>query len=697
VKLLRRNPSSTAGQRRLPLMATFTAVSLVLTLAVGLVLAAQIQRLVARRSLQTLTQSTQSAVAITMNTIVTGLTYGRSGAPLTTAQRKAQVGIISSAAEVLLRNSQNALVVGVLADGTVVGGAGGAPAIGTKLALDSDFRAALSGQTKVRTLHDGGSGPTSEIERGLLRQYGSVLQFQQGVRLTPGGPIVGVVRSYAPLGPTNRQAAADARSIVWLLALGLLLVWAALVRLVWRASRTMKRQSRAHIHLATHDPLTGLPNRALLRERADQALASGVGSRVAVILMDLDRFKEVNDTLGHHHGDLLLQQIGARLEKHVGESDTVARVGGDEFVVLLPAVASCEAAIVIAQALNGALREPFLLDGVVVDVACSTGVVTTPDDGTGFDELLQHADIAMYAAKKDSLGVQGYSANLDSYSPARLTLLADLRNAVEHPEQIVLHYQPLSDLASGRIVGVEALARWQHPTQGMLPPDKFIPLAEHTGIIRPLTWLILRSALEQNRRWADHGLLLRVSVNISARCLLDSGFCQRLVQMLTETGVPAERLELELTESAIMSDPDHSRGILEELASQGLGLSIDDFGTGYSSLAYLKKLPVTEIKIDRVFITHMDTDESDAAIVRTCLDLARNLNLSVVAEGVETDEVRRLLAELGCDTIQGYFLSRPMSAAQVAGWLRGYTSSVPLPREGRALADAPASYDWKST
>jgi diguanylate cyclase (GGDEF)-like protein len=692
MKLLRGHRQSRAARRRFPLMLTFTAVSLVLTLAVGIVLAAQIQRLVARRSLQSLTETTQSAVAITMNTIVSGLSYGQSGVPLTNAQREAQVDVISSAARVLIANSQSVLVVGALVDGTVIGGAGGAPVIGTKVPLDADFRAALAGHTQVRTVRSDTANAASAVERSLLRRYGSVLQFQQGVRLKPGGPVVGVVRSYAPLGPTDRQAAADARSIVWLLALGLLLFWAALFRLVWGASRTMKRQSKAHIHLATHDPLTGLPNRTLLRERTDRAIvAAGSTSRMALILMDLDRFKEVNDTFGHHHGDLLLQQIGARLEKHVSESDTVARIGGDEFVVLLPGIASPGAAVAIAHKLNVALQEPFLLDGVMVDVACSTGVVTTPEDGADFDELLQHADIAMYAAKKDCLGVLAYSHSLDSYSPTRLTLLADLRNAVESQEHIVLHYQPLMDLTGGRIVGVEALARWQHPEHGLLSPDRFIPLAEHTGIIRPLTWLILRTALEQNRQWADQGLLLRVSVNLSARCLLDSGFCDRLVQLLAETGVPAERLELELTESAIMSDPDHAMRILEDLAANGVGLSIDDFGTGYSSMAYLKRLPVTEIKIDRAFITHMDTDESDAAIVRTCLDLARNLNLAVVAEGVETVEVRQLLSDLGCDTIQGYLLSRPMSASHVAGWLRGYTSSVPLPRGSRAFVDAPPS------
>jgi diguanylate cyclase (GGDEF)-like protein len=676
--------------RRLPLMLTFGVLSLVVTMAVGVVLASQIQRLVARRSIQTLTESTHSAVAITMHTIVTGLTYGPGETPLKTPQRQAQVDLISAASRVLVGNSETVVVEGVLANGMIVGGAG-APPVGTKVALDADFRAALAGQTLVRTLH--ADAARSSSEQRIIQRYGGVLKFEQGVRLSARGPIVGVVRSYTPLRATDRRAAADTRSIVGLLALGLLLFWAVLFRLVWGASRTMKRQSKANVHLATHDSLTGLPNRSLLRDRTNRAVqaARRSGNRVALVLMDLDRFKEVNDTLGHHYGDLLLDQIGARLRLELREEDTVARLGGDEFVVLLSDISCVDAAFNVAQKLNRALQQPFLLDGVVVDVACSTGIVTTPQDGEDFDQLLQHADIAMYAAKRDCLEVVAYTAEMDSHSRHRLTLLAGLRHALEHPEQIVLHFQPQADLTTGNIVGVEALARWQHPEQGLLAPDTFIPLAEQTGIIRPLTWVILRSALEQNRRWADQGLLLRVSVNLSARCLFDDAFCERLVASLAETGVPAERLKLELTESAIMTDPDRAKRILERVAAHGIGLSIDDFGTGYSSMAYLKKLPVTEIKIDRLFIAHLDTDDSDAAIVRSCLDLARNLNVTIVAEGVETAAVQQMLRDLGCDTLQGYLLSRPLPAADLEGWLRGHPLSIPTPRRASAAARRPRS------
>ena len=281
----------------------------------------------------------------------------------------------------------------------------------------------------------------------------------------------------------------------------------------------------------------------------------------------------------------------------------------------------------------------------------------------------------MYVAKKDSLGVVSYAPGLDSHSPERLALLGGLRRAVEDCEQIVVYYQPKASLPSGRVTGVEALVRWQHPEHGLLQPNDFIPLAERTGIIRPLTWCILRKALQQNRRWADSGLVLRVAVNISARCLLDKGFPEEVARMLRETGVPAERLELELTESSVMSDPERALAILHSLRRTGIRLAIDDFGTGYSSMAYLKKLPVSEIKIDRTFVTEMDCDPSDAAIVRSSLELARNLNLEVVAEGVETQAVWDLLTGLGCSSAQGYFLSRPLPPKDFESWLHEHETS----------------------
>lgn len=669
MKRLIRRRDAALNRRRVPLMVSFSAVSLVLTVVLGVVLGVQIQRSVTRRSLEVMRKTTQDAIVLTVNTIMTGLSFGSSGIPLTAAQQQAQAGFISSSARILVADGDIVAVEVILANGTVVGGAN-APAVGTKVPPDVGFGLALKGVPQLRTL--AAKAPSaSGVERPLLGRYGDLLVIEQGASLKPGGPVVAVVVSYAQLGPTRRQASADSRSVILVLAVGLLLLWLALFRLVLGASRALTRHAKENAHLATHDSLTGLPNRELLRDRTERALLASrrSGVHVALILIDLDRFKELNDTLGHPHGDALLKQIGPRLREQLRDSDTVARVGGDEFVVMLPDLRSDHSALAVAEKLNIALQQPFAIDGVTVDVDSSAGLVTAPDHGDNFDELLQHADVAMYVAKHDNLAVVEYSGELDTYSPARLTLLADLRQAVEQPGEIVLFYQPQVDLATGEISGVEALARWQRPEHGLIPPDDFIPLAEHTGLIRPLTWYVLRAALEQNHRWAQTGLLLRVSVNVSARCLLDAGFADGVSRLLEETGVPAERLELELTESAVMSDPDRALNILEDLAARGIRLSIDDFGTGYSSMAYLKNLPVHEIKVDRTFVTNMDTDPGDAAIVRSTLELARNLDVAVVAEGVETEAVAQQLADLDCPAAQGFLYSRPLPAGEFTRWM----------------------------
>lgn len=662
---------SRTGRRRVPLLASFGIMSLVLILALGVVLAIQIQNQVARRSVAQLTKTTQSAIALTVNTVASGLTYGRAGTSPTPQQQQAQAGLITSASRVLVGNSDVVAVDAVLANGTVIGG-WGSPPVGSKLASTPGFRAALLGGSEVQTLPADAANVTLN-ERRLLRHYGDLLVSQQGVRLTPRGPILAVVSAYTPLGPTRHQAGMDVRSIVVFLAVGLLVFWAVLFRLVLGASRALTRQSKVNEHQATHDSLTGLANRTLLRDRTERAILASrrSGHHVGLILMDLDRFKVINDTLGHPYGDLLLKQIGPRLREHLRDADTIARIGGDEFVVMLPDLRSSHAALAVAEKLVLALKEPFLLDGVMVDSGSSAGVVTTPGDGSDFDELFQHADVAMYVAKEGDREVVQYDALLDINDPARLSLLADLRMAIAQPEQILVYYQPQADLATGRIVGAEALVRWQHPVHRLLSPDAFIPIAERTGIIRPLTWCILRKALEDNRKWAEDGLELQVSVNISPRCLLDPGFGDEVGRLLVEIGVPAERLTLELTETAIMSDPELALTVLQELADRGIQLSIDDFGTGYSSLAYLKNLPVSELKIDRAFITNLETDLSDEAIVRSCLELARNLNLTVVAEGVETREVWLHLTDFGCPAGQGYFLARPMPVADFTRWLSG--------------------------
>src|SRR5664280_1357258 len=384
---------------------------------------------------------------------------------------------------------------------------------------------------------------------------------------------------------------------------------------------------------------------SLNRSRSISSRAAVVPSRrAALLLIDLDRFKEINDTFGHHCGDLLLTQVGPRLTAALREVDTVARLGGDEFAVLLPDITDVSAAIGVADKLRAALESPFHIEGFDVegfdvegldlDVEASVGVVLSGEHGADATTLQQRADIAMYVAKSQNLGVFAYDPAVDGHSPAKLALLGDLRRALDRNE-LVLHYQPKVSISTGDVIGAEALVRWQHPDRGLVPPDDFIPLAEHTGLIGPLTRYVLDSALGQIRAWADAGRPLTVAVNLSARNLLDERLPAMVAELLTVHGVPAALLELEVTESALMTEQGRAQRLLEKLARLGVAISVDDFGAGYTSLGQLKDLPVRELKVDRSFVTTMTQDRSNALIVHSVVDLGHNLGLTIVAEGVE--------------------------------------------------------------
>ena len=422
---------------------------------------------------------------------------------------------------------------------------------------------------------------------------------------------------------------------------------------------------------ALHDTLTNLPNRKLFRVRVTEAVEDAVRSNTvsAVMLIDLDRFKEVNDTLGHHVGDLLLQMIGPRLAGVLREGDTIARLGGDEFAVLLPNCQGELAAMEIADRMLEALEQHFTLPEVVVDIDASVGIVLAPQQGIDVDTLMQRADVAMYLAKETKSGYQVYAQDRDPYSPTHMRLLHDLRRALDL-EQFVLYYQPKADLSTGDIVGVEALIRWQHPEQGLIPPDDFIPLAERSGLSRPLTLFVLNESLRQLAEWRRQGIELRMAVNLTGRNLHDPSFPLDVARLLEMWDVPAQQLVLEITENSVMADPTRVLGVLKALREMGVELALDDFGTGYSSLAYLKRLPVHELKIDKSFVMNMAGDESDAVIVQSTIGLARNLRLRVVAEGVEDKASWDELAALGCDVAQGYYLSRPVPAAELTTWMR---------------------------
>ena len=427
------------------------------------------------------------------------------------------------------------------------------------------------------------------------------------------------------------------------------------------------RQAVITEYQALYDALTGLPNRALFQDRVQRGIlaARRTSSGVAVMIMDIDRFKEVNDTLGHHHGDRLLKEIGSRLEASLRQSDTVARLGGDEFAVLLPDASTPEAAVRVAEKIQRELAEPFVIDEITLDVKGSIGIAVYPYYGHDAETLLQRADVAMYLAKETHSGYNVYDPTRDRYSPDRLAMVAELRHAIDN-EELVLLFQPKAELLTGRTLGVEALCRWQHPRHGLVSPDEFIPLAEHTGLIGPLTLRVLDEALRRCHEWEQAGLELSVSVNLSTRNLLDPQLPDAISRLLRKWKVGSQRLELEITESSIMADPSGSMEVLTRLNSMGIGLSIDDFGTGYSSLAYLTRLPVDEIKIDKSFVLAMISDENDAVIVRSTIELGRNLGLRVVAEGVESEEVWNLLVDLGCHLAQGYYYSRPIPAEEIA-------------------------------
>lgn len=419
-----------------------------------------------------------------------------------------------------------------------------------------------------------------------------------------------------------------------------------------------------------HDSLTGLPNRVLLVDRVQQAIlaARREGTSLAVMAMDLDRFKDVNDTLGHAAGDTLLREVGRRLVSALRGSDTVARMGGDEFAVLLPGT-NPEGAARAARALIAAIEHPFDPDGQVVEVGLSIGTAFFPEHGQDADTLLRHADLAMYVAKRANAGCVGYAPEHSEQNRDRITRLSELRRAIDGGE-LVLHYQPKIDCRQRRVTGVEALVRWQHPEHGLMAPDLFIPLAEQSGLIKQLTHHVLAAAIRQSGTWRAMGLALPMSVNVSMRDLHDPRLPEVIGDLLASEGVPRGDLELEITETALMADADAALEVLRQLRTLGLQIAVDDFRTGYSSLTYLKQLPVDSLKIDKSFVCQLATDPSDLAIVRSIVELGHNLGLRVVAEGVEDATSWERLVEHGCDSAQGNYLSRPVPPHQFETWLR---------------------------
>ncbi|MGZ4641394.1 MAG: putative bifunctional diguanylate cyclase/phosphodiesterase [Blastococcus sp.] len=654
--------------RATSMLACFGVLSLVLTLAVGVVLGMVLSSALARRAEAQATWTAVVTVRLGLQPQLTpgDLENGFDPARLAAVEKSVRAsaahltsgGALDSMDPVELKifNRERTVVYAV-----------DHAAIGTQ-ARSSAVPAALRGTVVSAFASMEGDGIATDGDHQLLKVY-------VPIRYAGSTGPDGVMELYLPYAPVAAAVRADIRTLVLTLAVGLAVFYGVLFRFIATASRKLERQTEElrtsadrDRHQATHDSLTGLPNWELLRDRLDQALAAASRSsgEVALLLIDLDRFKEINDTLGHSYGDKLLRQVGPRLHSVLREGDSVGRLGGDEFGVLLPAVAGVGEAEAVAERLREALHRPFEVDGVVLDIEASIGIVLSPWHGTDTENLLRNADIAMYAAKELKGGAVVFQPEEHVTPPSRLTVLGDLRRALEGDDELFLHFQPKYTLDGERIEGVEALLRWAHPLHGMIPPGDFIPVAEGTGIILRLTERVLDLALAQMRTWLDAGHAVPVAVNLSTRCLLDAGLPDLVQRLLTGYDVPATLLRLEVTESAVMGDAARCMEVLQRLHDLGLRLSIDDFGTGYSSMAYLRRLPVDELKIDRSFVLGMTTTAQDAVLVRTAIDLGHNLGLTVVAEGVESAAHVTALRALGCDIAQGYHFARPMPADQLS-------------------------------
>ena len=497
------------------------------------------------------------------------------------------------------------------------------------------------------------------------------------------------VSAGVPMTSLHRQWLVQAAAPVAVLVIGLL----AVLAFAWQLHRALRRQA-AYVaeqeYLAQHDTLTGLKNRDGFMRAIERAISAAPADVLAVLLLDLNRFKDINDTLGHAAGDRVLEEIGGRLRERFGDSDTcLARLGGDELAILVPGLETPWALENLGARLQECLGRTTLPGGVELDLAASIGAAVYPRDARTPSELLRCADIAMYAAKEDLSAFRRYEQVMDQFTPEMLALQTELGKALREGS-LAIAYQPKVRLGDGVLTGLEGLARWTHPTMGPIPPSRFIPLADGTELVHPFAQYMLRAACDQVLAWKRRGYRVPISVNISANNLLDSGFVDKVRTMLESLGVEPALLELEVTESAVMRHPDTMLKRLREIRALGVRLSIDDFGTGYASLAYLKQLPVHTLKIDRSFITNLMDDTADQRIVRTSIQLAHSFGMTVVAEGVETEDAAHELHTYGCEFAQGYYFGYPQTAAEIeAQWLEPTSATSGLGARCTAPAGVP--------
>jgi diguanylate cyclase (GGDEF)-like protein len=650
-----------ANRSALRLFVTYAVATLIPVLILGLVLASGYRRSATARGLsEARAQATLLAQTAVSPLLADRPLHGQvTGLTAEALQRMSEEAVASrELVRMQLRDLQGNVVFAT--DKAAVGETADADGEGP---VDDEALEAAHGEAVSKLTHlnadEQSDGPQGE----------RVVEVYQPLYVGINGDEIGVLEMYLPYGPIAKDVTAGLGALYRDLGIGLGVLWLLLGAISLSTTRRLRAQVDRNAYLAEHDVLTGLPNRALFQRRVVEATTEATrgGRAAAVAVIDLDRFKEVNDTLGHGNGDALLCELARRLADSVGDDNMVARLGGDEFGLVITSPGDIEDITAALGQVRRLLREEVEVSGLPLAADASIGFALCPDDGTTVDALLQHADVAMYVAKATHAGVVRYDPSQDHYDSGKLSLVAELRRAIAGDE-LVLHYQPKANVATGEIVAVEALVRWNHPDRGLLYPDAFLPIAEQTGIIDGLTRWVLASALAQLEEWGS-GVDLAVAINISARNLSRADFADSVLRALRASGVPAARLLLEITETALVSDPANAGRSLRRLAAAGVRISLDDFGQGQTSLGYLSTLPLHEVKIDKSFVLDMLSDRSHAAIVRSVIDLAHNLGFEVVAEGVETPQILNALDALGCDIAQGYLLARPMPAAALPAWL----------------------------
>ncbi|MFC6237666.1 putative bifunctional diguanylate cyclase/phosphodiesterase [Longivirga aurantiaca] len=657
-------------RRRLSLTATFAAVSLVALAVLGAALVASMAQLLQRQALEHAVRTAQAYVSAGVGERVSLANWqtGQIDPPVVTSLRK---NLHPDATMIRLQlwthdatnlfdsdastddEPNHARLAAATVDGQ----------LSTELVASGDFAGVVPST----------SMGLEQVLSVYVPIYDTAMRVDPAAKYQPVGAAE-VVLDYSPTLAATRDAVVTI-GIITILGLGL--VWALLFRTVHNASRRLRASSEENARLALLDPLTGLPNRRLLNERLETAVSDALrdGKHVGLLLLDIDRFKEINDSLGHDRGDQLLVQAADRLRAIVRETDTVARLGGDEFAILLKTVRSVADGVMFAERVLEVFDAPYEIDGLVLHVETSIGLALFPDHADDMQSLLKLADVAMYIAKAGRRGMSVYEADGDTNSPARLILLGDLRRALDSGDQLSVHYQAKLDLESKTVVGLEALLRWNHPLRGMVPPSEFIPLAEQTGLVHTVTDRVMRMVLTQQRAWIDEGLEIPVAVNLSALNLAEPELDRRIARLLEEYDVPARLLEFEITESAIMQDPERAAETLRRIAAMGSTIALDDFGIGNTSISQLRDLPIDTLKIDRSFIS--DMTNGNEVLVKVVTDLAHEFSMVAVAEGVELPETAERLRLLGCDIAQGFLYARPVPASELPDVLATYGMLTP--------------------